>query len=223
MSTSLPSLLSGTPVIPLIQAEGAGQAVAIARALQAAGLPLVEVVQRTDASLDCLAAIASELPGLVVGAGTVLTADQCTACVVNGARFIVSPGLDTGVVDCARADGVDVLPGIMTPSELQFAHNLGLGTVKFFPAATAGGIPALQALASVFRGMRFIPTGGISAGNLADYLGVPAVLACGGSWMTPQDAVAAGDYDRITQLAREALRIAAGVKAAGEAGGAAPK
>jgi 2-dehydro-3-deoxyphosphogluconate aldolase/(4S)-4-hydroxy-2-oxoglutarate aldolase len=204
----LRDLLAGAPVIPLIQADDPATAVAVARALAAAGMPLVEVVQRTDASLECLAAVAEALPALVTGAGTVLSADQCTACIVNGARFVVSPGLDRSVVECAAADGVAALPGIMTPSELQLAHNLGLDTVKFFPAATAGGVGALRALASVFRRMRFVPTGGISASNLGDYLALPSVIACGGSWLTPADAIAAGDFGRITQLAREALAIA---------------
>lgn len=214
MSANLSELLASAPVIPLIQADDPATAVAIARALAAGGMPLVEVVQRTDTSLECLAAIAEALPEIVTGAGTVLTADQCTACIVNGARFVVSPGLDREVVECAVADGVAALPGIMTPSELQQAHNLGLEVVKFFPAATAGGVAALKALASVFRRMRFVPTGGISAANLANYLALPSVIACGGSWLTPAAAIAAGDFDRITQLASEALAIAHKAQAA---------
>jgi 2-dehydro-3-deoxyphosphogluconate aldolase/(4S)-4-hydroxy-2-oxoglutarate aldolase len=195
-------------VIPLIQAEDAPTAVRIAAALNAAGLEHLEIVQRTDDSLACLAAVAAELPEAVAGAGTVLTAAQAKACIAHGARFIVSPGLDEGVVETARAHGTDVLPGIMTPTELQHAQNLGLDCVKFFPAATAGGVPALKALAAVFPAMRFVPTGGISASNLADYLAVPAVAACGGSWMTPPEAILAGDFERITALACEALAIA---------------
>ena len=118
-------------------------------------------------------------------------------------------GLDEGVVAVARERGGPVYPGIFTPGELQRAFNLGLETVKFFPASIAGGVPALKALSSVFRTMRFMPTGGVSADNLADYLAVPAVLACGGSWLTPASAIEAGDYDQVTTLAREALQIAA--------------
>jgi 2-dehydro-3-deoxyphosphogluconate aldolase/(4S)-4-hydroxy-2-oxoglutarate aldolase len=138
----------------------------------------------------------------------VLSAEQATAAVENGAKFLVSPGLDDGVVAVAKERGVPIYPGTMTPSEVQHAFNLGLDTVKFFPASIAGGIPALKALSSVFRTMKFMPTGGVSAANLADFVAVPAVLACGGSWLTPADAIKAGDYDKITTLAAEAIEIA---------------
>lgn len=205
-------MLARCGVVPLIQAETSESALAIAGALQAAGMPLVEVVQRTDASLDCLSSIARQLPKLVTGAGTVLSAAQAEACIAAGARFLVSPGLDDEVVEVARRHDIDVFPGIMTPSELQHAHKLELEVVKFFPASTAGGVSALKALASVFRTMRFMPTGGISASNLAEYLSLPSVLACGGSWMTPAEAIAGGDFERVTQLAAEALAIAARAK-----------
>lgn len=209
---SLEEKLRESPVIPLIQADDTDTGVAIAGALAAGGMPLVEVVQRTDASLRCLEAIARAFPALIVGAGTVLSREQAESCMDRGARFIVSPGLDDGVVAAAMARSIPVFPGIMTPSELQHAHNLGLRTVKFFPASTAGGVAALEALASVFRRTRFMPTGGISARNLCDYLAIDAVLACGGSWMTPKDAIASGDYARVTALATEALAIAASAR-----------
>jgi 2-dehydro-3-deoxyphosphogluconate aldolase/(4S)-4-hydroxy-2-oxoglutarate aldolase len=209
MANSLSARLEQKPVIPLIRADDADVAIAIAQALAAAGMPLVEVVQRTEQSLVCLAAIAKSTPSVIVGAGTVLSADQAVACIDAGAKFIVSPGLDEGVVEAARSRDIDVFPGIMTPTELQRAHNLGLEAVKFFPAATAGGVPALLALAGIFPRVRFLPTGGISAANLADYLALPAVLACAGSWMTPRDAISKGDFGRMTALAREALEIAA--------------
>jgi 2-dehydro-3-deoxyphosphogluconate aldolase/(4S)-4-hydroxy-2-oxoglutarate aldolase len=208
MTKPLIDKLTVSPVIPLIQADDVASAVAIAEALESAGMPLVEVVQRTEQSLRCLEGIANALPDLIVGAGTVLSSKQAAACADAGARFIVSPGLDAGVVSLARDRGLDVIPGVMTPTELQHAHNLGLRTVKFFPASTAGGIAALTALASVFRDMQFIPTGGISAANLADYLSQPAVVACGGSWMTPRDAIESRDFSRVTALAAEALVIA---------------
>lgn len=208
MSAKLISRLSNCPIVPLIQAEDPDTAVRIARALAAGGLPLVEVVQRTAASLECLTAIIEACPDLVTGAGTVLSQRQCETCIDAGASFIVSPGLDEDVVACALDREVGVLPGIMTPSEAQQAHNLGLEAVKFFPATIAGGVPALKAMASVFRNMRFIPTGGISAANVAEFLALPAVVACGGSWLTPADAIASGDFDTITRLAKEALTIA---------------
>jgi 2-dehydro-3-deoxyphosphogluconate aldolase / (4S)-4-hydroxy-2-oxoglutarate aldolase len=211
--TPLIGHLTASPVIPLIQADNVASAIAIAQALQAAGMPLVEVVQRTDQSLQCLEGIANALPDLVVGAGTVLSSAQAASCADAGAKFIVSPGLDEGVVNVATARGLDAIPGVMTPTELQHAHNLGLRTVKFFPASTAGGIGALNALASVFRDMRFIPTGGVSAADLGEYLSQRSVIACGGSWMTPRDAIATRDFERVTALAAEALEIARNAKA----------
>ncbi len=201
-------LLAGSCVVPLVQADEPAIAVDTSRALAAGGLRVAEVVFRTDRALECLRAVADEVPEVIAGAGTVLTAAQASAALENGAQFIVSPGLDDDVVAVAKEHGAPVYPGTMTPSEVQHAVNLGLDTVKFFPASIAGGVPALKALASVFRTMRFMPTGGVSAGNLADFLAVPSVLACGGSWLTPADAVAAGDYDKVTALAAEAVAIA---------------
>ena len=201
-------LLSNNPVVPLVQADDPAIAVETSRALAAGGLKVAEVVFRTDRALECLQAVANEVPEMIAGAGTVLSADQANAALDHGAKFIVSPGLDEGVVGVAKERGVPVYPGTMTPSEVQRAFNLGLDTVKFFPASIAGGIPALKALASVFRTMKFMPTGGVSPSNLADFLAIPAVLACGGSWLTPADKIAAGDYDAITQLAAEAVAIA---------------
>lgn len=206
--------LETAPILPLIEADDARTAVAIARALHDGGLPAVEVVQRTDASLECLEAIATALPDLVVGAGTVLSADQASSCIDAGATFIVSPGLDDGVVEAATSRSFEVVPGIMTPTELQHAHNLGLDVVKFFPASTAGGASALMALASVFRRMRFIPTGGISTANLAEYLSLDCVLACGGSWMTPRESVASSDFSQVASLATEALVLSRSVRGA---------
>lgn len=201
-------LLTNCPVVPLVQADDPAVAVKTSRALAAGGLKVVEVVFRTERALECLQAVADEIPDVVAGAGTVLSAEQANAALDNGARFIVSPGLDDGVVEVASERGVPIYPGIVTPSELQHAFNLGLDTVKFFPASIAGGVPALKALASVFRTMRFMPTGGVSARNLTDFLAIPAVIACGGSWLTPADAIDAGDYDAITALAAEAADIA---------------
>lgn len=205
---NITELLRSNPVVPLVQADDPAIAVQTSRALAAGGLQVAEVVFRTGRALECLKAVAEEVPEMVAGAGTVLSAEQAKAALDNGAKFIVSPGLDDGVVGVAQERGVPVYPGTMTPSEVQHAFNLGLDTVKFFPASIAGGVPALKALASVFRTMKFMPTGGVSPGNLADFLAIPAVLACGGSWLTPKDAIAAGDFDAITKLAAEAVAIA---------------
>ena len=201
-------LLSSNPVVPLVQADDPDVAIKTSRALAAGGLQVAEVVFRTDRALECLQAVADQVPEMIAGAGTVLSAAQAREAIYNGAQFIVSPGLDEGVVALAKENHVPIYPGTMTPSEVQRAFNLGLDTVKFFPASIAGGIPALKALASVFRSMKFMPTGGVSPGNLGDFLAVPAVLACGGSWLTPADAIKAGDYEKITALAAEAVGIA---------------
>lgn len=206
-------LLSKAPVVPLVQADDPSVAVDTSRALAKGGLQVAEVVFRTDRALECLQAVADEVPEMIAGAGTVLSAAQATAAIENGAKFIVSPGLDEDVIGVAEKHGVPVFPGTMTPSEVQHAFNLGLETVKFFPASIAGGVPALKALASVFRTMKFMPTGGVSAANLGEFLAVPAVLACGGSWFTPADAIAASDYQRITTLAAEAVEIARAARA----------
>ena len=208
MKNEIDSLLRQAPLIALVQAEDAGTAVSTSRALATGGVAVIEVLFRTDAALDCLDAVAREVPEAVVGAGTVLSAAQAEAALEAGAKFIVSPGLDEGVVDVARSAGAPVYPGVCTATELQRAYNLGLKTVKFFPASVAGGVPALKALSSVFRTMRFIPTGGVSPANLADFLAIPAVLACGGSWLTPANLIREGDFEGIAKLAREAVSIA---------------
>lgn len=212
MTININKILEASPVVPLVQADDPAIAVKTSQALAAGGLSVIEVVFRTDNALACLKAVADELPDVIAGAGTVLSAKQAQAAIDSGAKFIVSPGLDDGVVGVAKDAGVPVYPGIVTPGELQHAFNLGLDVVKFFPASIAGGVPALKALSSVFRTMRFMPTGGVSPGNLADFLAVPAVLACGGSWLTPADAIASGNFDKITDLAKEALAIASQAK-----------
>ncbi len=200
--------LQAAPVVPLVQADDPDVAVKTSRALAAGGLSVIEVVFRTDRALECLAAVASELPDVIAGAGTVLTAKQARDAIDSGAKFLVSPGLDDGVVRTAQDASLPIYPGTVTATEVQRAVNLGLDVVKFFPASIAGGVPALKALSSVFRSMRFMPTGGVSASNLGEFLALPSVLACGGSWLTPADAVEAGDFDRITALASEAVSIA---------------
>lgn len=202
--------LKEAPVVPLVQAEDPDVALKTVEALQLGGLNIIEVVLRTDAALDCLEAIVKARTGAVVGAGTVLSLDQAEEVVRRGAEFIVSPGLNDDIVGFCQSKKLDVFPGINTPTEVQRAWNLGLRDVKFFPAGLAGGVPMLKALSSVFRDMRFMPTGGISAGNLKEYLSVPSVIACGGSWLTPQKEIDAGDYAAVTALAEAALAIAKG-------------
>lgn len=200
--------LKVAPIVPLVQADSTEIALKTALALQAGGLHVIEVVLRTDEALDCLEAISRGAPDAVVGAGTVLSVQQAEDAHRRGARFIVSPGLDDAIVDYCKSNGLEVLPGVVTATEVQRAWNLGLQTVKFFPAELSGGVPMLKALASVFRHMNFMPTGGVSAGNLKEYLALPAVIACGGSWLTPQHEIDAGEFDAVTALAYDARRLA---------------
>jgi 2-dehydro-3-deoxyphosphogluconate aldolase/(4S)-4-hydroxy-2-oxoglutarate aldolase len=200
--------LAEAGVVPLVQAEVSETAIQISNALVVGGLSVIEVVLRTDAALRCLEAVRKTVPQAIVGAGTVLTTEQAEAAIGAGGRFIVSPGLDDAVVEVAIRHGVPVFPGIATATELQRAHNLGLRTVKFFPAGVAGGTAMIKALSSAFRGMKFMPTGGISAANLGEYLALPSVVACGGSWLTPSAAIESNDFGKITELAAAAVAIA---------------
>ena len=211
MSDALMTALKAKRVVPLVGADDPDTALKISEALLKGGLDVLEVVLRTDAALDCLEAIAKEFPDAHVGAGTVLSADQSKEVIRRGATFIVSPGLDPASVKVANEAGLPILPGVATATELQSAWNMGLRTVKFFPAYLAGGPKMLGALSSVFRDVSFMPTGGVGPGNLKDYLSIPAVLACGGSWLTPKDAIADGNFGAITQLAKEALETASDV------------
>ena len=213
MSDKLISTLRRAPVVPLVQSDDPDTALKISEALIAGGLNVLEVVLRTDAALDCLEAIVKEFPNAHVGAGTVLSADQSREVIRRGATFIVSPGFDPASVKVANEAGLPILPGISSATELQTAWNMGLRTVKLFPASLSGGPKMIKALSSVFRDVEFMPTGGVSAANLPEYLAVPSVLACGGSWLTPKGAIESGDFDAITTLAKEALGIAAQARA----------
>lgn len=206
--TELLHSLESKRVVPLVQSDDPKTALKISEALLEGGLDVLEVVLRTDAALDCLEAIAKEFPKAHVGAGTVLSADQSKEVIRRGASFIVSPGLDPASVEVANEAGLPILPGIATATELQQAWNMDLRTVKLFPASLVGGPKILKALSSVFRDVRFMPTGGVSPANLHEYLAVPAVLACGGSWLTPKAAIEAGDFAAITKLAKDAITIA---------------
>ena len=209
MSDKLISKLRKSPIVPLVQSNDSEVALETARALMLGGINVIEVVLRTTEALASLQKIAKELPLVSVGAGTVLNASQAEKAIDHGAKFIVSPGLNEYVVSVSVANNMPVLPGVATATELQKAWNMDLRTVKFFPAGLAGGPKMLKALSSVFKDMEFMPTGGVNAVTLADYLSVPGVLACGGSWLTPNDAIALRDFETITTLAKEALSIAA--------------
>ena len=205
---SLNEKLGRAPVVPLVQADDPVTAIAITNALVAGGLTVVEVVLRTPAALTCLHEVTKAVPDAVVGAGTVLSKAQAEAAIEAGAEFIVSPGLHVPVVETAMAADMPVFPGIATASEIQLGWNLGLRTLKFFPASLAGGTAMLKALGSAFQDVKFMPTGGVSAANLPEFLALTNVIACGGSWLTPKAAIAAGEFEIITQLAAEAVDIA---------------
>ena len=206
--SELLSSLDAKKVVPLVQSDDPKTALKISEALLEGGLDVLEVVLRTDAALDCLEAIAKEFPNAHVGAGTVLSEDQSKEVVRRGASFIVSPGLDPASVKYAQSIDMPILPGVSTATELQYAWNMGLRTVKLFPSSLVGGPKMIKALSSVFRDVRFMPTGGVNPGNLKEHIDVPAVLACGGSWLTPKDAIESGDFAAITKLAKEAIAIA---------------
>jgi 2-dehydro-3-deoxyphosphogluconate aldolase/(4S)-4-hydroxy-2-oxoglutarate aldolase len=199
--------LQSAPIVPLVAPENPESGIRTTQALVDGGLTVIEVVLRTPAAVDCLGEIARAVPDAIVGAGTVLTEDQAEAVILKGAQFIVLPGLYSPVVSMAQSAGLPVFPGVSTATETQQAWNMGLSCVKFFPASLAGGIPMLKALSSVFQGMSFMPTGGVSADNVADFLALPSVLACGGSWLTPKSAIAAGDFQAISDLAATAFSI----------------
>ena len=199
----LEALRGGQPVIPVVVVDDVATAVPMARALVAGGLPMIEITLRTDAALDAIRA-AAEVEGAVVGAGTVLTARQFGEATDAGARFVVSPGVTRELIEVASDSAVPLLPGATTPSEVMTAMEDGYRFLKFFPAEASGGAAFLRALSSPLSGVRFCPTGGITAAGAGDYLALPNVACVGGSWVVPGDKVRAGDWDGVTALAREA-------------------
>lgn len=193
-----------SPVIPVIVLKDAADAVPLARALLAGGARALEVTLRTPAALEAIRRIAAEVPDALVGAGTVTRPDEMRAVKAAGARFAFSPGWAAELSQAADAEGIEFIPGVMTPSEAMAAANHGHRTLKLFPASVAGGVPMLKAMAGPFSDLRFCPTGGVDATNAAQYLALPNVFAVGGSWLTPADAMAARDWPRITALAARA-------------------
>ncbi|MFB8037931.1 bifunctional 4-hydroxy-2-oxoglutarate aldolase/2-dehydro-3-deoxy-phosphogluconate aldolase [Streptomyces sp. NPDC056004] len=202
-----PSVLDLAPVVPVVVLEDAADAVPLARALVAGGLPAIEVTLRTAAALDAIRAIAAEVPGAVVGAGTVISVRNVADTVAAGARFLVSPGWTNRLLDAMKASGVPFLPGVSTTSEVVALLERGVTEMKFFPAEAAGGTAYLKALSAPLPQARFCPTGGISLASAPSYLALPNVGCVGGSWMVPADAVAAKDWARVERLAGEAAAL----------------
>ncbi|WCD96463.1 bifunctional 4-hydroxy-2-oxoglutarate aldolase/2-dehydro-3-deoxy-phosphogluconate aldolase [Streptomyces sp. HUAS 31] len=205
------SVLDLAPVVPVVVIDDPSDAVPLARALVAGGLPAIEVTLRTPAALEAIGAVAEAVPDAVVGAGTVITPEQVTLAVTAGARFLVSPGWTDLLLEAMRASGVPYLPGVSTTSEVVALLERGVREMKFFPAEAAGGTAYLKSLNGPLPQARFCPTGGIGPATAPDYLALPNVGCVGGSWMLPADAIAARDWGRVEALAREAAGLRAQV------------
>ncbi|MCD7737718.1 MAG: bifunctional 4-hydroxy-2-oxoglutarate aldolase/2-dehydro-3-deoxy-phosphogluconate aldolase [Lachnospiraceae bacterium] len=202
--------LNNIGIVPVVVINKVEDAVPLAKALCAGGLPCAEVTFRTAAARDAIKAMTEACPEMVVGAGTVLNAEQVDAAVEAGATFIVSPGLNPKTVKYCQEKGVPITPGTSSPSDIEQAIELGLEVVKFFPAEQSGGLAKIKAMAAPYVNMKFMPTGGINAKNLNDYLSFPKIIACGGSWMVPAKLVDEGKFDEIERLTREAVQTMLG-------------
>ena len=200
-------LVSHGPVIPVIVIQRVADAVPLARALVAGGVKVLEITLRTPVALDCMRAIAQAVPEAIVGAGTIRSVEDAKAALAAGCRFGVSPGYARDIGRACRDIGLPLLPGVATASEVMAASADGYDFLKFFPATAAGGVPMLKALAGPFADVLFCPTGGITLQTAPQFLSLPNVRVCGGSWLTPQDAVDAQDWARITALARAASAL----------------
>lgn len=195
-------------VVPVVVIEDAKDAVPTANAMVAGGIDVMEITFRTAAAADAIKAVAENCPDMLVGAGTVLSLDQCKLAVEMGAKFIVSPGFDPEVVGWCIENGIAVCPGCVTPTEITAALKMGLRVVKFFPANVYGGLNAMKNLAAPFTMMKFIPTGGVNAANIKDYVDAPFIHAVGGSWVCPKADISANNWEKITKLCAEARAAA---------------
>jgi 2-dehydro-3-deoxyphosphogluconate aldolase/(4S)-4-hydroxy-2-oxoglutarate aldolase len=192
-------------IVPVVKLDKAEDALPLGKALLEGDLPIAEVTFRTDAAEESIKALTKGLPELLVGAGTVLTRDQVKKAVDAGAKFIVTPGFNPSVVDYCVGNNIPITPGINNPSQIEMALERGLSVVKFFPAEQSGGLPMLKAMSAPYGSVRFIPTGGIDAKNMVAYLAFDKILAVGGSWMVKPELVAAGQFDEIARMTREAV------------------
>lgn len=202
-----------TGVIPVVVINDVEDAEPLAQALCEGGLPCAEITFRTAAAEESIRKMTDTYPDMLIGAGTVLTTEQVDRAVAAGAKFIVSPGFDPEVVDYCILKKIPVFPGCITPSEVAQAVKRGLKVVKFFPAAQFGGVSTIQALAAPYVGLKFMPTGGVSAKNLADYLQCKSIIACGGSWMVKSDLIKAGEFEKIKDMTKEAVSLVNEIRA----------
>ena len=196
--------LARAGVVPVVVLDDAKDAVPTANAMVAGGIDVMEITFRTAAAPDAIEAVAKNCPDMLVGAGTILNLEQCKLAVEKGAKFIVSPGFDAQVVAWCIENGIAVTPGCVTPTEITAAVNMGLKVIKFFPANVYGGLNAMKNLSAPFVGIKFMPTGGVNAQNLREYIDAPFIHAVGGSWVCPKADIAAGNFEKITQLCAEA-------------------
>lgn len=206
--------LAQSGVVPVVVLEDAKDAVPTAKAMLAGGIDVMEITFRTAPAADSIKAVAQECPDMVVGAGTVINLEQCKLAVECGAKFIVSPGYDEETVAWCCDNGIPVTPGCVTPTEIMMALKHGLKVLKFFPANVYGGLSAIKSLAGPFGGVKFIPTGGVNAQNLAEFISSPYIHAVGGSWICPKADIAAGNFDKITALCKEARKTLLGFEVA---------
>lgn len=204
--------LSLAGIVPVIKVEDAADAVPLCKALSDGGLPVAEITFRSDAAEEAIRRVHEELPEVILGAGTVLTKDQVDRAVNAGATYIVSPGLNPEIVKYCQEKNVPIVPGCGNPSDIEVALSLGLKTVKFFPAEALGGLKLIKAMAAPYGAITFLPTGGVNENNLNEYLSFNKVIACGGSWMVPADAVANKDWKRIEELTRSAVNKMLGLE-----------
>lgn len=204
--------ISKIGIVPVVKIDNAADALPLAKALCAGGLPCAEVTFRTSAAAEAIKIMTDNFPSMCVGAGTVLNAEQVDAAVAAGAKFIVSPGLNPRTVKYCVEKNIPITPGTSSPSDIEQAIELGLDVVKFFPAEQSGGLAKIKAMAAPYVNMKFMPTGGVNAKNLTSYLDFPKIIACGGSWMVNKDMIAAKDWDGITALTKEAVSTMLGFK-----------
>ena len=199
-------------VVPVVVLEDAKDAEKLADALVEGGLPCAEVTFRTDAAEESIKIMAEKYPDMLVGAGTVLTTEQVDRAVGAGAKFIVSPGFDPEIVDYCIEKKIPILPGVISPSEAAQAVKRGLKVVKFFPAEQYGGVSTIKALAAPYTMLRFMPTGGVSVNNLKEYLSCDKIICCGGSWMVKGNMIKAGEFDKIAEMTKEAVKLAKSIR-----------
>lgn len=207
MEKKIDEMIRELGVVPVVVLEDAEDAQPLAKALCDGGLPCAEVTFRTAAARESIRRMTEAYPEMLVGAGTVLTREQVDQATEAGAKFIVSPGFDPEIVGCCLEKQIPVFPGCITPSEVAQAVKRGLKTVKFFPAEQFGGVKTIKALAAPYVGLKFMPTGGVNAGNLENYLTCKSIIACGGSWMVKSDLIKAGKFDEIRDMTAEAVAL----------------